>query len=103
MKQLPLIVAALILIVCGTCTSCAGQLTATEIAPLVYDVCADLEAYVALGIKPEVAADGEVSSRPMTEGERLRVLGGVVILRNAVHTALKEPREPLPTEDGVPQ
>lgn len=102
MKNLPLIVAAIIMIACGTCTSCSttsGQLTATEIAPLVDDVCNDLEAYVALGVTPERQDDGTVTSRPMTDGERLRVLGGMVALRNAVLTGLKEPRLPFPTLD----
>lgn len=102
MKQLPIIIASLILIACVACSSCAtqaGQLTASEIAPLVFDVCDDLEDYVALGITPEVNDDGTTTSRPMTDGERFRVLGGVVALRNAIHAAVEEPLEPFPGDE----
>jgi hypothetical protein len=113
MKHLPLYLAAIVLIVSGACTACGtspvnpGQLTATEIAPLVESVTTDLEGYVALGIVPEVNADGEFVQRPATAKERDRILGGVVILRNAVAAALapaeeiEDALEPLPdfTED----
>ena len=103
MKHLPLYIAGLIMVcnfVCSSCVTQAGQLTASEIAPLVLGVTEDLEAYVELGITPDVDAAGEPVPRAITLEERDRVLGGVVILRNAVHTALGEPRERLPDFGG---
>ena len=89
---LPLVIALAVLVSSFACTACtapeAGQLTATEIDPLVETVTQDLEAYVELGVSP--------SGFPLTAGERHRILGGVIILRNAVLAGMDEELEPLP-------
>lgn len=89
---LPLVLAAAILVGSFACTACtapgAGQLTASEIEPLVETVTQDLEAYVELGVSP--------SGHPLTDGERHRILGGVTILRNAILSGMDEEIQPLP-------
>lgn len=74
------------------CASQAGQLTATEMEPLVETVCSDLEAYLDAGIAP----DGS----PLGPGVAFRMRGGIVQLRNNVLVALG--REPLPLPTLVP-
>ena len=92
-------IAALILVAAALCASCAskaGQLTASEIQPLAVRVCDQLEAYVALGIKPVSEADGNVTSRRTTPEEQTRALGDIVILRNALRAGTDQPLLPLP-------
>ncbi len=95
MKNLPILVAFALLVgtfACSSCTSQAGQLTATEIEPLVESVIGDLEPY----LEAELAPDGTQSSA----AERFRIRGGIVALRNAVRAGLDEELEPLPSYDG---
>lgn len=78
----------------------AGQLTASEIEPLVQVVVDDLDAYLDAGIRP----DGS----EMPPGEVFQKRGGTVILRNAVRAALGEellplPALELPTTEGPPE
>lgn len=90
-RFLPLLFAAVLLAAVFSgpgCCSPAGQLTASEIEPLVGTVTGDLERYLDAGIAP----DGS----ELTPEMELQLRGPAVILRNAVHTALEEPREPLP-------
>lgn len=91
MKNLPIFVAIAILVgtfTCSSCTTHAGQLTASELEPLVESVIGDLEPY----LDAELAPDGTQS----TAAQRFRIRGGIVALRNAVHAGLDEELEPLP-------
>lgn len=73
------------------CASQAGQLTATEMAPLVRTVAGDLEEYVDAGIEPDGSA--------MSAARQYQIRSSIVLLQNALRKALREELLPLPTLD----
>ncbi|MEL6714077.1 MAG: hypothetical protein AAFP86_09900, partial [Planctomycetota bacterium] len=78
----------------SSCACEAGQLTASEIAPLVETVADDLEAYLETGLAP----DGS----ELSDARALQYRGGVVVLRNAVRVAMGEEPLELPSLEPTP-
>ena len=95
-RALPLALLAGLLAAAFTpsCASKAGQLTASEVAPLVDVVAGDLEDYLDAGLAPDGSA--------LSPARAFQVRSAVVTLRNAFLVA--QGGEPLefPVFDGAP-
>ncbi|MEO1700368.1 MAG: hypothetical protein AAFU73_23980 [Planctomycetota bacterium] len=77
-----------------SCASKAGQLTASEVAPLVDVVAGDLEDYLDAGLAPNGSA--------LSPARAFQVRSAVVTLRNAFLVAQGEQPIPFPEFDGAP-